>query len=66
VGDGLSARLVAPNDAPSLARGLIELHDERATRDRFAAAARQRAEQVFSIERAAGELADVWHELAGS
>jgi len=66
VEDGVSARLIPPNNAPALAEALIELYDDGEKRARFAAAARRRAEAEFSIERAAGELAAVWRELIGS
>jgi glycosyltransferase involved in cell wall biosynthesis len=64
--DGVSARLITPNDAKSFANALAELHDDGELRSRYAAAARQRAEQQFSVERAAGEIAEIWRQLADS
>ena len=63
--DGESARLIPPDNPHALAEAILELHDQVDQRSRFIEAARRRVCSAFPIERAAGNLATVWAELAG-
>lgn len=63
VEDGVSARLIPPNDPAALAAAILELHSRPALRQEFARAARHRVESMFSIERAAAELAALWRTV---
>jgi glycosyltransferase involved in cell wall biosynthesis len=57
VEDGVSGLLVAPRDASALAAALRRLHEDPALRARLGAAARERVQAEFDLERSAGELA---------
>ncbi len=58
-----AAQLVPPDDPTALAEAVLELRRRPDLRRRLARAARQRAVRLFSVDRAAVALADVWHEL---
>lgn len=60
-----SARLVPPNDAVALAVQIVELLSDDAARKSLGFAARRRAEEAFSIERAASGLVKHYQEVAG-
>jgi glycosyltransferase involved in cell wall biosynthesis len=62
VEDGVSGRLVPPEDAPALARALIELGRDPAPRAKLGEAARRRAE-LFSSEEAGRRLLALYEEM---
>jgi glycosyltransferase involved in cell wall biosynthesis len=62
---GECAVLVPPNDADRLATGIALLVQDRALRERLGAAARDRAEQHFVVERMVEDWSDLFHQLAG-
>jgi glycosyltransferase involved in cell wall biosynthesis len=61
--DGVSARLVPPDDPPALAMAMTELALDRELRGRLASAARGRIVETFSIESAAVGLFDAWRRV---
>lgn len=61
--DGVSARLVPPGDLVSLAAAIAKVASSPEMRSRFAAAARERIESQFTIERAVERLAAVWDDV---
>jgi glycosyltransferase involved in cell wall biosynthesis len=61
---GECAVLVPPNDADRLATGIALLVQDRALRERLGAAARDRAEQHFVVERMVEDWSDLFHQLA--
>ena len=50
VRDGVDGLLVVPDDCDALARAMERMVVEKATRESFARAARQRVEQAFSLD----------------
>ncbi len=62
VTDGMSARLVIPNDCEQLADAVIELAGDKKRRARFTAAARQRVTRDFTPRAAADNLTQVWRQ----
>ena len=64
--DGISARLIPPNDPRKLAEAIVELSADPHTRKRLAEQARQRVEERFNIEHASMELASVWNKMAST
>jgi glycosyltransferase involved in cell wall biosynthesis len=65
VEDGISARLIPPNDPALLASAITELRSDEVLRERLAASARSRAESTFDIDAAARALCRVWGEIGG-
>ncbi len=63
VEDGVSGRLVAPDDAAALAAALEELLADGALRDRLGAAARRRVEHDFSLAANTRALALAFEEV---
>ena len=61
---GDAAVMVEPHDAEAFADGVSRVAGEEALRSRLVAAGRQRAAQ-FSWDKAASEVLDVYHRLAG-
>lgn len=61
--DGISARLVPPNNPGHLAAAILEISANASLRSQFAAAARQSVSTRFSADIAAERLAAVWREL---
>jgi glycosyltransferase involved in cell wall biosynthesis len=57
VQDGTSGLLVPPRDAAALADALRRLYDDPQLRRRLGAAARERVQQEFDLERSAAQLA---------
>jgi glycosyltransferase involved in cell wall biosynthesis len=62
--DGISARLIPPNNPQELAEAIVELSTDLQTRKRLAEQARQRVEEHFNIEHASDELSSLWLNLA--
>jgi len=62
VTDGVSARLVAPNDCEQLADAVIELAGDHTLRGNFATIARNNVNRIFTPQAAADNLTDVWHQ----
>lgn len=56
VDDGVSGRLVAPNDPLALADAVAALLGDAASRDAFAAAGRSKVEREFDVVKEAGRL----------
>lgn len=61
--DGVSARLVPPDDATALADAIIEMCDNSQRGALYGKAARNRAVEMFSSPQAARNLEAVWREL---
>jgi glycosyltransferase involved in cell wall biosynthesis len=61
VGD--SGILVPPGDAAALAAAIVELHDDRARRERLTAGGRERARSAFTVERMARETGAVYERV---
>jgi glycosyltransferase involved in cell wall biosynthesis len=61
---GDCAVLVPPNDADALATGIARLVQDRELRERLGSAARDRAEQLFLVERMVDDWSDLFHQLA--
>lgn len=62
--DGVSGLLVPPGDAPALAAAIQRLADDRALRERLGAAARQRVEDRFDIDRNIRAYVELFTSLA--
>jgi glycosyltransferase involved in cell wall biosynthesis len=60
VEDRVTGLRVRPNDPDAFASGISALLADRAARESYGEAGRRRAEAVFSIDRAAGEVARVY------
>ena len=58
-----SGILVPPGDAAALAAAIVELHDDRARRERLAAGGRARARSDFTVERMARETGAVYERV---
>lgn len=63
VADGVTGRIVAPEDAAALARALLELVADPATARRMGEAGRRRVEEEFAIPRIAGAYIELWQRL---
>jgi glycosyltransferase involved in cell wall biosynthesis len=61
--DGVSARLVPPNDAMALAQAAIEVALDKVKRRGFADAARARVVCLFEAQHAATELVKFWNNV---
>jgi glycosyltransferase involved in cell wall biosynthesis len=61
--DGLEGRVVEPGDIEALADALGELILDQLSRSRMAASARQRAEDLYSLERLSAELDRIYRAV---
>jgi glycosyltransferase involved in cell wall biosynthesis len=66
VRDGVEGRLVEPGDRDGLSDALAELIADADARTRLGAAARQRCEERFSIDRLRARLAALYASAAGA
>lgn len=66
VEDGVTGILVPPGDAGALASGLRSLLADKGLRERFAAAARARAEERFALRTSVGRYAELFRSLTAS
>lgn len=64
--DGENGFIIPGNDAQALADKLRILIEDKALRERMGKAARQYAEEHFSIERVVAQHMDIYHELLNS
>jgi glycosyltransferase involved in cell wall biosynthesis len=62
--DGVTGLLVKPGDQEGLAASAVRLLDEHATRERLAAAARERCRAVFGIDGIASQYLSIYRELS--
>lgn len=62
--DGESGRLVKASDSAALARALIDLHLNPATREAMGHAARRRTEEKFSLQQMCAEHASLYRQLS--
>lgn len=58
--DGQSALLVPPDELHALAAAMVRAYGDKALRDRLARAAKERVAALFTVEKAARGLADLW------
>ncbi len=65
VDDGAHGRLVEAEDAAALAAALLDLIEDRESRQRMGRQARRRVEEEFSIERIGAAYRELWEGLAG-
>jgi glycosyltransferase involved in cell wall biosynthesis len=63
IADGVTGLLIPPNDAGALAAALGRLLDEPGLRTRLGKAARQRAEEKFSVRGQVDRLLALWSEI---
>ncbi len=63
VAQGRTGLLIPPGDADSLARAVLDLLADEAARAQMAAQARQRAERLFDLGRAAAQTLALYQEL---
>ncbi|HTL56091.1 MAG TPA: glycosyltransferase [Candidatus Limnocylindrales bacterium] len=63
VEDGVTGLLVPPRDAPALASALERLLGDQSLRRRLGEAARQRAQEKFSVTRQVDQLLGLWSEI---
>ena len=61
--DGETGILVPPSDPDALARALLTLINNPAQRQAFGHAGRQRAEQLFTLDRMVAETAQLYETL---
>jgi glycosyltransferase involved in cell wall biosynthesis len=66
VEDGVTGILVPPGDEGALASGIRSLLADKGLRQRFAAAARARAEERFALPTSVGRYADLFRSLTAS
>jgi glycosyltransferase involved in cell wall biosynthesis len=66
VEDGVTGILVPPGDEGALASGIRSLLADQGLRQRFAAAARARAEERFALPTSVGRYADLFRSLTAS
>lgn len=66
VADGVEGFLVQPGDVPALAERLGRLLNDADLRQRMGAAARQKMEMHFSVERIVPEIENIYRELLNS
>jgi glycosyltransferase involved in cell wall biosynthesis len=66
LGDGEAGLLVPPGDAAAMATAIRRLHDDEALRKRLGAAARARAERLFTQERMVRSTLDVYRRLVAA
>jgi glycosyltransferase involved in cell wall biosynthesis len=64
--DGITGLLTPPNDAEALAAALARLLEDPDLRMRLGKAARQRAEEKFSVRNEVDKLAALWSEILAS
>jgi glycosyltransferase involved in cell wall biosynthesis len=65
VEDGVSGRLVPPDDPESLAEGLIEVLSNANLHARFSRNGKRRVEDAFSVEARVSGLRRIYEEISG-